>query len=134
MHVLYSLFCLKSKVTSMPWFEAGVSTGSPPKVAPGDVVELQVHDDTGATQGTILVGVWRQAGSYKNGIVIEGRFLGASGLYYQWWMKGGQGAPSMHKGWYYLCGVPSASSYDEIQGRGAQPPLPEVPSSPLHKG
>lgn len=71
----------------MPWYEAGVTPGDPPASSPGDVLELRVYDDSGKEQGTILVGTWRVATKYKGGEVIEGRFLGASDLYYQSWMN-----------------------------------------------
>ena len=89
----------------MPWFEAGVSPGDPPEVCPGDVLELKVYDDTGSEQGTILIGVWRTAAKYKGGLVVEGRFLGASDMYYQWWMNQGDGAPDRARGWYHLCAI-----------------------------
>ena len=91
----------------MPWYEAGVTTGDPPGSCPGDVLELRVYDDTGKEQGTILGGTWRVASKYKGGEVIEGHFLGASDIYYQWWMNEGEGAPNRHKGWYHLCRGPT---------------------------
>ena len=119
MHVLYSPFVSRQGVTSMPFYEAGVTEGPPPSVAPGDVVELQVYDDEGASQGTVLVGVWRQAGTYKGGAVIEGRFLGASDLYDQWWMNSDEDAPNILKAWYHLCAqatvtCPEATKYKRM--------------------
>eukprot|EP00435_Cladocopium_sp_Y103_P058626 s283_g20.t1 len=84
---------------------AGVDEGSPPRISPGDVIEAKVYDDTGKHQGEILVGVLRLASKYKGGDVIEGRFLGASDLYYHWWMNDGEGAPNQARGWYHLCSV-----------------------------
>lgn len=103
----------------MSWFEGGVSSGSPPEIGPGDVVELQVYDDEGSTQGTILVGVWKKAAVYKGGAVLSGRFLGASDLYYQWWMNDGEEAPNRLQGWYHLCNsrtvdCPETSKYKRM--------------------
>eukprot|EP00438_Fugacium_kawagutii_P002291 Skav226050 [mRNA] locus=scaffold211:145453:157055:+ [translate_table: standard] len=85
------------------WHEIGVTAGSPPEVRPGDVVELQVYDDDGKKQGTILVGTLRIAGEHRGGQVIEGMFLGAEDLYYHWWMNDGDGSPDKDKGFYHLC-------------------------------
>ena len=99
----------------MRWFEAGVSTEAPPELSPGDILELRVFDDAGLEQGTILVGVWRNAASYKGGAVIEGRFLAASDVYYQWWMNEGATAPDRHRGWYHLCATPTRDCPETVK-------------------
>eukprot|EP00438_Fugacium_kawagutii_P005826 Skav231210 [mRNA] locus=scaffold2958:85828:91822:- [translate_table: standard] len=85
------------------WHEIGVTPGSPPEVRPGDVIELQVYDDGGKKQGTILVGTLRIAGEHRGGQVVEGMFLGAEDLCYHWWMNDGEGSPDKDKGFYHLC-------------------------------
>eukprot|EP00435_Cladocopium_sp_Y103_P014508 s1173_g3.t1 len=100
------------------WFKAGSSRGSPPVVAPGDTVELQVYDDAGNEQGTILLGILEDLGRHKDGKVVAAMFLGASDLYYHWWMNEGPNAPNKDRGIYHLCMVSS----------GACPPLKKYPN------
>ena len=64
MHVLLSPLLSSQGFTSMSWYEGGVSADPPPEVHPGELLELQVYDDTGARQGTIVVGVWKKASVY----------------------------------------------------------------------
>ena len=113
MLLLYS--CFSSNFTPMPWFEAGVTEGSPPEVAAGDVLELRVYDDGGQDQGSILIGVWRVAATYKGGSVVEGRFLAASDVYFQWWMNEGEPAPDRHRGWYHLCAMPTKDCPETVK-------------------
>ena len=91
------------------WFEVGVSRGSPPLYDPGDVAELRVYDDAGNEQGTILVGILERLGTHKGGPVFSGMFLGASDLYFHWWMNEGPNSPAKDKGTYHLCAEPTSS-------------------------
>lgn len=87
------------------WFKAGSSRGSPPVVAPGETVELQVYDDAGNQQGTILLGVRKILARPKSGVILEAMFLAAADLYYHWWMNDSGDAPSKDEGIYHLCGT-----------------------------
>eukprot|EP00435_Cladocopium_sp_Y103_P021215 s2664_g5.t1 len=91
------------------WYKAGSSRGSPPTAAPGETVELLVYDDAGNEQGTILLGVLETLGRHKDGLVIAAMFLGASDLYYHWWMNEGPNAPHKDRGIYHLCMVATAT-------------------------
>lgn len=85
------------------WYKAGSSRGSPPVVSAGEIIELQVYDDAGNTQGTILLGVRKVVSRAKAGVVIEAVFLAASDIYYHWWMNDSGDAPSKVDGLYHLC-------------------------------
>eukprot|EP00435_Cladocopium_sp_Y103_P067185 s82_g29.t1 len=89
------------------WYRAGSSRGSPPVTSPGDCIELQVYDDAGNEQGTIIIGIIEEVGKHKEGKVVSAMFLGASDIYYHWWMNEGANAPSKDKGIYHRCMVPA---------------------------
>ena len=76
-------------------------------VAPGETLELQVYDDAGNQQGTILLGVRKIVARPKSGVVLEAMFLAAADLYYHWWMNDSGDAPSKDEGIYHLCGAPT---------------------------
>ena len=90
------------------WFKAGTTRGSPPVTEVGDCLELQVYDDAGNAQGTIIVGILGFAGLHRGGSIIKGMFLGASDLYYHWWMNQGESAPDKDDGRYHLCTEPTS--------------------------
>ena len=91
------------------WFEVGVSRGSPPRVEVGDTIEIRVYDDAGNPQGTVLVGVLEEVGLHRKGPVVAGMFLGASDVYYHWWMNEGPNAPAKDRGFYHLCAEQTAA-------------------------
>eukprot|EP00435_Cladocopium_sp_Y103_P067141 s738_g29.t1 len=86
------------------WYEAGVTRGSAPTMDVGDTLELRVYDDSGNEQGTILIGVLEKLGKHRDGPILAGMFLGASDIYYHWWMNEGPNAPAKDRGIYHLCG------------------------------
>ena len=61
------------------WFKGGES---PPVVAVGDAVEIQVYDDAGNEQGTVLIGVRKLLREHHGGQLIEATFSVASVTYY----------------------------------------------------
>ena len=79
------------------WFKAGSSRGSPPVVAPGETLELQVYDDAGNLRKILA--------RPKSGVILEAMFLAAADLYYHWWMNDSGDAPSKDEGIYHLCGT-----------------------------
>ena len=88
-----------------PWYRAGASRGSPPVVSPGDTIEMEVFDDAGNAQGTILLGVHGVKVGHHHGRIVEATFMGASDVYFHWWMNQGEGSPPKDRGEYHLCGV-----------------------------
>ena len=69
----------------------------------GETIEIQVYDDAGNEQGTVLLGVRRHLGEHHGGRLVEAAFLAASDVYYHWWMHSGEGSPSKERGVYHLC-------------------------------
>ena len=51
----------------------------------GETIEIQVYDDAGNEQGTVLLGVRRHLGEHHGGRLVEAAFLAASDVYYHWW-------------------------------------------------
>ena len=70
-----------------------------------DTVEIQVYDNAGNEQGTVLLGIRRLLGEHHGGRLVEAAFLGASDMYYHWWMNNEEDSPSKDRGVYHLCAV-----------------------------
>ena len=67
------------------------------------VLEAAVRDDSGHTQGTILIQVMTPVALETSGHFVDCRFLAASDKHYQWWATLGPGKSLKGKALYHFC-------------------------------
>ena len=100
-----------------PWFSG---PGNPEFLSElsfeeGDLWEAQVRDDTGDSQGTVLLEVQRKGASRGGKSWFQARVWSASDEYLRWWLSNDSKAAKRDDFKFHVCGVAS-STCRENQG------------------
>ena len=86
------------------------------KFKEGQVIEGAVRDDSGRSQGTVLIMVKEALSTDSKGHFLYAQYITASDAHYRWWMDEGDGRNFKKKALYHMCET-NSHDCEAVRGR-----------------